>query len=175
MTLHLSSQQAHRSSWHFHSSHSCRTSQRIREPLGFICGQLLLRCQVTLVLNEDLVDTVGNMLVDLTHPSLHVVERFLVRDIADSIDVVCAVSVEHTVSFLLTSSVESSPACLLMSMSVVVHTVAAETWWALLLRKLRDVGLDTVALSSLLSVGATWRSSSQKSGCLDLGDLNVPS
>ena len=84
-----------RSSWHFHSSHSCRTSQRIRELRRFICGQLLLRCQVTLALNEEVVDTVGNMLVDLTHPSLHIVERFLVRDIVDHGDVVCAVSVVH--------------------------------------------------------------------------------
>ena len=60
-----------RSSWHFHSSHSCRTSQRIRELFRFICGQLHLRCQVTLALNEEVVDTVGNMLENLTHPNLH--------------------------------------------------------------------------------------------------------
>ena len=84
-----------RSSWHFHSSHSRRTSPRIRELLRFICGQLLLRCQVTVALNEDLVDTVGTMLVDVTHPSLHIVERFPVYDIEDHGDVVCAVSVEH--------------------------------------------------------------------------------
>ena len=33
--------------------------------------------------NEKLVDPVGDMLVDLTHSNLHVVERFLVRDIVD--------------------------------------------------------------------------------------------
>ena len=64
----------HRSSWHFDSSHSYRTYQRIRELLRFICGQLLLGRQAALVLNEKLVDTVGDMLVDLAHPSLHVVE-----------------------------------------------------------------------------------------------------
>ena len=96
----------HRSSWHFHSSHSYPTFQRIRELLRFI-----LRCQVTLVLNEDLVDTVGNMLVDLT---LHVVERLLVRDIVHYGDVVCA---PVSLSILLTSSAESSPARLSMSMS----------------------------------------------------------
>ena len=38
--------------------------QGIRKLLRFICGQLLLRCQVALVLNEELVDTVGDILVD---------------------------------------------------------------------------------------------------------------
>ena len=47
----------HRSSWHFHSSQSYRTFQRIRGLLRFICGQLLLRCQGTLALNEDLLAT----------------------------------------------------------------------------------------------------------------------
>ena len=70
----------HRSSWHFHSSHSYRTSQRIGELLRFTCGQLLLRCQVALVLHEKLVDTVGDT---LTRPSLHVAERLLVRDTED--------------------------------------------------------------------------------------------
>ena len=94
--LSLSSQQAHppsacarswaglttrRSSWHFDSY---RTFQRIR------CGQLLLRCQAAHVLNEKLVDTVGDTLVDLAHPILHVVERFLVRNIVDSGGVVCS-------------------------------------------------------------------------------------
>ena len=64
----------HRSSWHFDSSHSYRTFQRIRELLRFICGQLLLGRQAALVLDEKLVDTVGDMLVDLAHPSLHVVQ-----------------------------------------------------------------------------------------------------
>ena len=71
----------HRSSWHFHSF---RTFQRIRELLRFICGQLLLGCQAAHVLNERLVDTVGDMLVDL-----HIVERLLVQNITDSGDVVC--------------------------------------------------------------------------------------
>ena len=60
-----------------------------RELLCFICEQLLLRCQVALVLNEELVDTVRDMLVDLSRPILHVVERLLVRDIIDCDDVVC--------------------------------------------------------------------------------------
>ena len=68
----------HGSSWHFHSSHSYRTFQRIRELLRFTCGQLLLGCQVALVLDETLVDTVGDMLV------------VLARDLVDSGDVVCA-------------------------------------------------------------------------------------
>ena len=48
---------------------SYRTSlvQWIRELLRLICGQLLLRCRVALVLNEELVDTIGDMFVDLTH------------------------------------------------------------------------------------------------------------
>ena len=46
----------------------------------------LLRCQVALVLSEKLVDTVGDMLVDLARPIL---ERFLVRHITDCDDVVC--------------------------------------------------------------------------------------
>ena len=71
------------------SSHLYHTFQRIPELLRFICGQLFLRWEVTHALNEDLVDTVGKTLVDLTHPSLYVVERFLVRDI-----VVCVVSIE---------------------------------------------------------------------------------
>ena len=49
-----------------------RQVQGIRELLRFICGELLLRCQVALVLNEELVDTVRDMLVDLAHPTLHV-------------------------------------------------------------------------------------------------------
>ena len=57
--------------------------------------ELLLGCQVALVLDEKLVDFVGDMLVDLTHPSLHVAERLLVRDILDCGDVVCSVSVDH--------------------------------------------------------------------------------
>ena len=64
----------HRPSWHFDSSHSYRTFQRIRVLLRFICGQLLLGRQAALVLNEKLVDTVGDMLVDLAHPSLHIAE-----------------------------------------------------------------------------------------------------
>ena len=64
-----------RSSWHCRSSHSCRTSQRILELLRFT--------------------TVGDTLVDLTRPSLHVAERLFVRDTEDSCDIVCAVSVEH--------------------------------------------------------------------------------
>ena len=57
--------------------------QRIRELLRFICGLRLLGCQIALVLNGKLVDTVGDMLVDLTQSDLHVVERFLARDIVD--------------------------------------------------------------------------------------------
>ena len=85
----------HRSSWHFHSPHSYRTFQRILEVLRFISGQLLLRCQFALVLNDKLVETVGDLLVDLSHPSLYVVERLLVRDIVDYGDVVCDFPVEH--------------------------------------------------------------------------------
>ena len=57
------------------SSHSCRTSQGqgICELLRFGCGQPLLGCQAALILNEKLVDTVGDMLVDLARPTLHVV------------------------------------------------------------------------------------------------------
>ena len=51
--------------------------------------KLLLGCQVTLVLDERLVDTVRNMLVDLANPILHGVERFLVRDIIDQDVVLC--------------------------------------------------------------------------------------
>ena len=74
-----------------------RQVQGIRDLLRFICAQLLLRCQVSLVLNEELVDTTRDMLVDLAHPTLHVVGRFLVCHIEDSNDgVVCVpVSVEH--------------------------------------------------------------------------------
>ena len=72
--------------WHFDSY---RTFQRIRELLRFFCGQLVLGCQAALVLNDKLVDTVGDMVVDLARPILHVVERFLVRNITDSGDVVC--------------------------------------------------------------------------------------
>ena len=61
-----------------------------REILRFICGHHLLRCQIALVLNEKLVDTVGGMLVDLTHPNHHVAERLPVRDIVDCDDAVCA-------------------------------------------------------------------------------------
>ena len=61
----------HRSFWHFHSH--C-TFQRIGELLRLICGQLLLGRQVTLVLDEKLVDTVTDVLVDLLHPRGHVVE-----------------------------------------------------------------------------------------------------
>ena len=43
--------------------------QGIRELLRFIFGQLLLRRQVALVLNEELVDTVGDILVDLARPN----------------------------------------------------------------------------------------------------------
>ena len=38
--------------------------------------------QIALDLNEKRVDTVGDMLLDVTHQNLHVVERFLVRDIS---------------------------------------------------------------------------------------------
>ena len=82
----------------YRTFHSYRKSQvlRIRELFRFVCGQLFLRCQVALVLHEKLVDSVGKMLVDLTHLFLHVVERFLVRDIVDSGDVLCSpVSVER--------------------------------------------------------------------------------
>ena len=48
-----------------------------------------------LVLHEKLVDTVGDTLVDLTRPGVHVAERLLVRDTEDHGDIVCAVSVEH--------------------------------------------------------------------------------
>ena len=58
-----------------------RQVQGIRELLRFICGQLFLQRQVSLVLNEELVDTVRDMLVDLAHPIL--VERLLVRNIID--------------------------------------------------------------------------------------------
>ena len=37
--------------------------------------------------NGELVDTVGDMLVDLVHPNLHVVERLLVRHIVDNDDI----------------------------------------------------------------------------------------
>ena len=60
--------------------------QVIRELLRFICGQLLLRCQVAFVPNEELVDTVRDMLVDLVHPILHVVERLLARRVVDDDD-----------------------------------------------------------------------------------------
>ena len=46
-------------------------------------------------LHEKLDDTVGDTLVDLARPSLHVAERLLVRDTEDYGDIVCAVSVEH--------------------------------------------------------------------------------
>ena len=68
-----------------------RQFQGIRELFRFICGQLLVRCQVALVLDEELVDTVGDMLVDL---ALHVGERFLVCDIVVMMSRVLA-SVEH--------------------------------------------------------------------------------
>ena len=64
--------------------------QGVRELLRFICGQILLRRQVTLVFTEELVDTVRDMLVDLARPIFHVAERFLVRDIIDCDDVVCS-------------------------------------------------------------------------------------
>ena len=44
--------------------------------------------QVALVLNEELVDTVRDVLVYLAHPILHVVDRFLARDITVCDDVV---------------------------------------------------------------------------------------
>ena len=70
--------------------------RRIRELLRFICGQGRLGCQIAPVLNEKLVDTVGDMLVDLTHPNHHVAGRLPARDIVDYDDVSCAsVSVEH--------------------------------------------------------------------------------
>ena len=55
----------------------------------------ILGCQIALVLNKKLVDTVGDTLVDLTRPSLHVAGRLLVRDTEDYGDIVCAASVEH--------------------------------------------------------------------------------
>ena len=62
----------------------------------FICGLRILGCQIALVLNEKLVDTVGDMLVDLTQSDLRIDKRFLARDIVDFCDVLCAfVSVEH--------------------------------------------------------------------------------
>ena len=73
-----------------------RQVQGVHELLRFICGELILRCQVAPVLNEELVDTVEDMLVDLAHPILRVVGRFLVRDIIDCDDVVCFLgSAEH--------------------------------------------------------------------------------
>ena len=64
--------------------------QRNRELLPFICARCLLGCQVALLLIEKLIGTVGVMLVDFTHPHLHIYERFLVCDIIDYDDVVCA-------------------------------------------------------------------------------------
>ena len=46
--------------------------------------------QIALVLNGKLVDTVGDMLVDLTQSDLYFVERFLARDIVDYGDLLCA-------------------------------------------------------------------------------------
>ena len=68
--------------------------QGIRELLRLICGHLLLRLrrQVALVINEELVNAVGDMLVDLTLPILYVVERFLVRGVIVCDDVSCAFS-----------------------------------------------------------------------------------
>ena len=43
--------------------------------------------------NEKLVDTIRDMLVDLTFSNHHVVERFLVRDIVDCDDVMCVLVV----------------------------------------------------------------------------------
>ena len=60
--------------------------QGIRELFRFICGQLFLGCQAALVLDEKLVETVGDMLVDLAH---HVDERFLVSDTAERDEVLC--------------------------------------------------------------------------------------
>ena len=62
----------------------------------FICGLRIMGCQIALVLNGKLVDTVGDMLVDLTQSDLRIDIRFLARDIVDVCDVLCAsVSVEH--------------------------------------------------------------------------------
>ena len=78
------------------SSHSYRTYHvpGIRELLRFICG---LASHVALVLDEKkLADCVGDMLVDLAHPILHAVGRFLVRHITDCDDVVCFRLSTHT-------------------------------------------------------------------------------
>ena len=130
--------------------------RRILELLRFICGQRLLGCQIALVLNGKLVDTVGDMLVDLTQSEFHVVERFFARDIVDYGDVACTlVSVEHVrwdlelttvvqhcrnlvdfvggefVSTLV--EVDISDCHRARHGRAQTHTAADEFWWALLL------------------------------------------
>ena len=84
---------------------------RFAEVLRFIFGLHLLGCQIELVLNGKLVDTVGDMLVDLTQSDLDFVERFLARDIVDFCDVLWAsVSVEHVrLDLELTAVVQHCP------------------------------------------------------------------
>ena len=81
------------------------------EVFRFICGLRILGCQIALVLNGKLVDTVGDMLVDLTQSDLRINKRFLARDIVDFCDVLCAsVSVEHVRRDLeLTAVVQHCP------------------------------------------------------------------
>ena len=68
----------------------------------FICGLRVLVCQIALVLNGKLVDTVGDMLVDLTQSDLRIDKRCLARDIVDFCDVLCAsVSVENMCAGIL--------------------------------------------------------------------------
>ena len=59
-------------------------------------GNVFWDVKFALVLNGKLVDTVGDMHVDLTQSEFHVVERFLACDIVDYGVVLCAsVPVEH--------------------------------------------------------------------------------
>ena len=79
----------HRSSCRFHSYHSYRTSHldELRAPSLHLWATPSAMSGRTCS-GEELVDTVGDMLVDLTHTNHHV-ERFLIRDIVGCDDAVC--------------------------------------------------------------------------------------
>ena len=94
----------HRSSCHFHASHSYRTSHpyrtshshrtSLRAASSFASTVDNSFCDVKpRLFQREACCTVGDMLVGLTHSNHHVVERFLVRDIVNCDDVVCVLVV----------------------------------------------------------------------------------
>mmetsp|Transcript_109832 Transcript_109832/g.289731 ORF Transcript_109832/g.289731 Transcript_109832/m.289731 type:complete len:255 (-) Transcript_109832:78-842(-) len=61
-------------------------AQGVRQLLGLVVRDDLLRGQIALVSNQQLVHSVRRVLVDLLHPMLHVLERLLIGDVVDDDD-----------------------------------------------------------------------------------------